>query len=525
MRSRARSRACAARSASIGSSDIFEAKQAFATASRSDSQTPSAAADVLGVTVTNAAQATSHTVQVQQIAAAHKVASTSISGALDDALALSGSFAINGQTITVDAGDSLLDLRDRINAANAGADATGTTASIVSISASEHVLILTADATGTDCHDQRRRQRRQRAPGPRHRSTAAAPSRTSCRSRATPSCWSMAWARRSSARATPSTTSSPASPSACSRPSPARRSSLDVERDLNQVKSAIVDFVDAYNELRSFINQQSLTDVPEDDETGAGILAGTSALSETRSRLSAAVGAAVDGSDPTFAVLAQIGITFRSAGQVADPLLASTLEIDETKLDDALLNQTDAVRGLFAFELSSSSADAALVGFDGNTSFSADGYTLNVAYAGGAIVSANIDGPADGSDDGSVVVNGKVLKVVAGGAQGLQLLYTGTSAASGIRLDLSVGIGAKMYGALDALVDETSGLIANEIGALEGQNQLGEDRIQRMQERLDRERERLLERFVAMETALTTMNRLLDSLRQQINSAFNNDRR
>ncbi|MDF2782273.1 MAG: flagellar hook protein FliD, partial [Geminicoccaceae bacterium] len=132
------------------SSDIFEAKQAFATASRSDSQTPSAAADVLGVTVTNAAQATSHTVQVQQIAAAHKVASTSLSGALDDALALSGSFTINGQTITVDAGDSLLDLRDRINAANAGADATGTTASIVSISASEHVLILTADATGTD---------------------------------------------------------------------------------------------------------------------------------------------------------------------------------------------------------------------------------------------------------------------------------------------------------------------------------------------------------------------------------------
>ena len=44
-----------------------------------------------------------------------------------------------------------------------------------------------------------------------------------------------------------------------------------------------------------------------------------------------------------------------------------------------------------------------------------------------------------------------------------------------------------------------------------------------MEERLERERERLLERFVAMETALATMNRLLDSLRQQIDSAFNND--
>ena len=507
-----------------GSADIFEAKQAFATTSRSDSQTPSAAADIVGVTVTNAAQATSHSVQVQQIAAAHKVASTSISGALDDALALSGSFTLNGQTITVDAGDSLLDLRDRINAANTGADATGATASIVSISASEHVLILTADATGTlatisaaesggsvlqdlglvDGGGGFQNQLQE----PLDAELLVDGLGTTIVRQSNTIDDVFAGVTLSLFKAEPGTTIN-----------------LDVERDLNQVKNAIVDFVDAYNELRSFINQQSLTDVPEDDETGAGILAGTSALTETRARLSAAVGAAVDGTDPTFAVLAQIGISFRSAGQVADPLLASTLAIDETKLDDALLNQTDAVRGLFAFELSSSSADAVLVGFDGSTSFSANGYTLNVAYAGGAIVSANVDGPADGSDDGSVVVNGKVLKVVAGGAQGLQLLYTGTSAASGIRLDLSVGIGAKMYGALDALVDDTSGLIANEIGALEGQNQLGQDRVERMQERLERERERLLERFVAMETALTTMNRLLDSLRQQIDSAFNNDRR
>jgi len=283
--------------------------------------------------------------------------------------------------------------------------------------------------------------------------------------------------------------------------------------------------VDAYNALRTFINQQALTDVPEDDESGAGILAGTSALSAIRTRLSAAIGSAVDAAAPPLRVLAEIGITFQGAGRTGDRLSTNTLTIDETKLDEALLNQTDAVRGLFAFELSSSSPDAVLVGFDGNTSYNAAGYTLNVAYAGGAIVSANIDGPADGSDDGSVVVSGKVLKVVAGGAEGLQLLYTGSAAASGIRLDLSVGVGAKLYGAADALIDRSSGLITNEIGALEGQNELGQERIERMQERLDRERERLLERFVAMETALTAMNRLLDSLRQQIDSAFNNDRR
>jgi flagellar hook-associated protein 2 len=291
---------------------------------------------------------------------------------------------------------------------------------------------------------------------------------------------------------------------------------LDVERDLSQIKQAIVDFVGAYNELRSFLNQQSLTDVPEDDETGAGILAGTSALSEIRSRLAASIGAAVQGDDPIFGVLAQIGITFQGA---------NSLQIDEARLDEALLNEADAVRELFAFGLSSSSPDVVLVGFDGNTSHSAGGYQLNVAYAGGAVVSANIGGPVDGSDDGSVAVDGNLLTVLQGGARGLKVLYTGEASASGIQLDVSVGVGAQLYAAMDALADDSDGLIASEIDSLAGQNQLNRDRIERLEERLERERERLFERFVSMETALASMNQLMESLRQQIESSFNNRQR
>ncbi len=502
-----------------GSTDIFRAKQAFATASRADSQTPSAADSLLGVTVTNAAQATSHSVQVQQIATAHKVASASIAAGLNDPLGLAGSFQINGQEITADPADSLLDLRDRINAVNAGDDATGVTASIVSISASEQVLVLTADKTGTDAAITVADTSGSLLQGLGVIDGAGAfqsELQTAQNALITVDGLSTTIARQSNTiddvftgvtlnlfKAEPGTTVK-----------------LDVERDLNQVKSAIVDFVDAYNELRTYINQQAQTDVPDDDETGAGVLAGTSALSDARSQLTAAIGAAVDGASPIFAVLAQIGITIQGPGQVADPTQANTLSIDETKLDDALLNQTDAVRALFTFQMSSSSPDAVLAGFDGNTRFSAGGYTLNVAYAGGAIVSANINGAADGSDDGSVVVDGKVLKVVAGGAKGLQLLYTGTASASGIQLDLSVGIGAKLYAAVGTLVDDSSGLIANEVDSLQGQNDLGQDRIERMQARLDREHDRLLARFAAMETALTTMNQLLESLRQQTDAAF-----
>jgi flagellar hook-associated protein 2 len=505
------------------SGDIFEAKQAFATATRADAQTPSQAADIVGVAVTNQSQAASHTIEVQQIAAAHKIASDSIVGGLEDPLGQSGIFLINGRTIAVDSSDSLLDLRDAINAANAGADATGVTASIVSISATEQVLILTADATGTDAAI-----------------SAADSSGAVLQSlgvldgggafqnelHAAQNAELLVDGLSTVIERQGNTIDDVFGGVTLSlyKAEPGTIIELDVEPNLNQVKSAIVDFVDAYNELRGFINQQALRDVPEDDESGAGVLAGTSALSEIRARLSAAIGGAVQSDDATLSVLAQIGITIRSAGKVADPLLANTLEIDETKLDDALLNQADAVRELFAFRMSGSSPDVVLLGFDADTSYSASGYQLNVAYSGGAITSANLGGAADGGDDGSVVVEGNVLSVVSGPAKGLKLLYTGDAAASGVQLDLSIGLGAQIYRAVAALADETSGLIAGEVDSLEGQNELAAARIERLEERLERERERLLERFVAMETALATMKRLLDSLRQQIDASFS-DRR
>jgi flagellar hook-associated protein 2 len=505
------------------SGDMFEAKQAFATASRADAQTPSEASAIVGVAVTNRSQVASHTIEVQQIAAAHKVASDGIAGGLEGALGQSGTFLIQGRTIAADSSDSLLDLRDAINAANAGDDATGVTASIVSISAAEHVLILTADATGTEATISAAD-----AGGAVLQSLGLLDGGGAFKNelQAGQNAELLVDGLGTVIERPNNTVDDVISGVTLSlfKAEPGTTIKLDVERDLNQVKSAIVDFVDAYNELRGFINQQALPDVPDDDETGAGVLAGMSALSEIRARLSAAIGGAVQGGDATLTVLAQIGITLRSPSQSADPLLANTLDVDETKLDDALLNRSHAVRELFAFEMSSSSPDVVLLGFDRDTRYSAAGYQLNVAYAGGAITSANLGGAADGSDDGSISVNGNVLTVVAGPAKGLKLLFTGAAPVSGVQIDLSIGLGAQSYHAADALADETGGVIASEIDSLEGQNELGAARAERLEERLERERERLLERFIAMETALATMERLLESLRQQIDAAFG-DRR
>ena len=113
-----------------------------------------------------------------------------------------------------------------------------------------------------------------------------------------------------------------------------------------------------------------------------------------------------------------------------------------------------------------------------------------------------------------------MLTVLDGPAKGLKLLFRNTGAVSDVQIDLSVGIGAKMFHTTKALVDDVEGLFDAEVVSLKRQNAGGRKRIARMEERLERERERLLERFAAMEAALASMNRLIESLRNQIDSAF-----
>lgn len=515
-----------------GAGDIFEAKSTFASSSRDDTQTPSNAAEILGVSVTNRAQATRHTIEVVQIASAHKIASDPVAGASTDPLSLQGTFEINGTEITLETDDTLLDLRDRINAANTGDGATGVTASLVSISETEQILTLTADETGADQEITLTDSGGLGAPlddqilqslgifdgtgGIKNELQGA--DNAQIRVDGLDAIGGVDVIERPSnsiddvfAGVTLSLFKAEAGTTI----------TLDVEPDLNQVKSSVVDLVDAYNELRTYINTQAQSEFEnEDGEITAGLLAGTSVLSEIRSKLSGAVGSAVQGDDPVLNGLADIGITIQGQGQVGNPLLANTLSIDESKLDEALLNQADAVRELFAFDVSSSSSDVVLVGFNDRTSYSETGYTLNVAYANGEIVSANIGGNPDGSDDGSVAVDGKRLTVTSGGAEGLQLLYNGEASESGIQLDVSVGIGAQIQAAASRLLDSESGTIGGQIDTLTEQNERAQTRVERLDERIERQRENLLARFAAMESALASMNSLLESIRSQIDAAF-----
>jgi flagellar capping protein FliD len=210
-------------------------------------------------------------------------------------------------------------------------------------------------------------------------------------------------------------------------------------------------------------------------------------------------------------VLAQAGIGFVDNSSLDDPTLKDTLEIDSTKLDEVLLSNPDDIRKLFAFDFTSSDPRIALLGFSGQTSYKAGGYTLNLTHNGTSLTGADIDGVA-----GSATVDGSTITVTdETGAEGMVLFYSGTTNLSGVTLNVTVGAAQQMFGELEDVLDTTDGSIQAEIDSLTDQNEFNQDRVDEMLARLDYQREQLTQRFIALETSLATMQRILDGIKQQ----------
>jgi len=606
------------------STSIFNAKQAFASAGRTDGQTPSQPANLLGVAVTSAASPGDHSVEVLQTARSHRVGSGEFSSVSADigtarglgANSVSGAFEINGTSIVVSTTDSLNDIADRINAANSGDDATGVSASVVSTSATEHFLVLTVDATGKSLGSdislddpdgvlekvgvlaasgsfanqlQAARKAQIHADGlldgSSHSSDPQGSSAIAMGVAGTLSFTSssgaaiadiaylasdsladvanaiandvdlqaagitaeiVSGADGDSLKITGGSSFNVADSSTLltdiglsKDPLIIERDSntisdlfdgvtltlfqaevgttidINIERDLSAVKTGIVNFVDAYNNLRQELNFQLNVDPETGEANEDAVLFGDPSLEEIDRRLEAIVGAGADGASKAFSVLAQIGIDFVANGEIQDQTLRDTLEINEAALDEALLNNPNDVRKMFEFSFSSSDSRVVLLGFNGSTGHTSGGYTLDIDYddANSTLGGATMSG-------GTATVNGQNINITDGAAKGLKLFYTGDVDLSNVSINYSVGIASKLFFELGDILNSSTGLIATEVENLTDQNDLAEERTAAMLDRLDRERESQLDRFIRMESALASMNQLLEQITQITDAMF-----
>lgn len=111
------------------------------------SDTPTSASDLLKVSVDGTASVGTYNIRINRLAQSEKISSQSYASS-DTALGLSGDILISGRVVNIAAADTLVDIRDKINAVNTGTDASRVTALIVQHSATDYHLVLSSEKTG-----------------------------------------------------------------------------------------------------------------------------------------------------------------------------------------------------------------------------------------------------------------------------------------------------------------------------------------------------------------------------------------
>lgn len=149
------------------------------------------------------------------------------------------------------------------------------------------------------------------------------------------------------------------------------RSTVTVQQDTDVAKQAIVAFVDSYNALRATIGHLTSFDASDSDkEEGStgGALLGNSTLRSIESQLRGAMNAGVEGDGYNW--LFEIGITLNVDG---------TLRLDEAKLDEAIANDFSGVQAFFVGDAENPGLAQQLD--DALEAILADGGTLDLAVS------------------------------------------------------------------------------------------------------------------------------------------------
>ncbi len=272
---------------------------------------------------------------------------------------------------------------------------------------------------------------------------------------------------------------------------------IDVEPALSEVKSAVTRFVDAYNAVRGFIDQQSALGEAGSIDEGA-VLFGNSTLRSLDRTLAGIVSGRVAGLDAgALTSLGSVGISLDSSNK---------LSVDEAKLDGLLLEDLDAVRDVLEFRFTSDSTDLSVFA-RGNTLGDSDfALVITDSDNDGIIESATIDGIA-------MEVDGRFLKGPVGSAyEGLELFWSGTGSTT-INAQATTGLAERIFIDLDKALDEVDGSLTVAADNLETLNDRHGEDIVRMEERVESFRTRLIEKFSALETALSLAEAMLDQIR------------
>lgn len=498
------------------------------------SNTSVAGTDYVTATVSPGASLQSYTISdITSIAKARKQSTGNINIASASAAAVSdtpaagefkaGTFTLNGQDITLTAGESLNSVAAKFNAVSGS---TGISASIIKVSDSVYQLSFSSTKTGTDndfdfnnvspagtlvdadgVFSQITVSDKQQAANAEFKFNGVDIVRQSNNIDDIVDGVSLTIKQVTDAAPTTEVT-------------------IDVVADQNIEKNSIINFFNIYNELKIFAAKQS-----EVDDNGfykdTAVLSDSGLLRNTMSSLGAQLASIVSGitsGDPSR--LSDLGITFVDQEATEDtPRVRNLVSIDDTKLTAAIANDSEAVRRVFEFDFVTD--NTALRVFSRTNALGISDFDLTITPSTSTFQATYDNGSGATTIDldyteiknaSTGIVTGYTLKGKAGTVlDGLVMVYA--SIADGTAsVTATQGIADKIYNIVEPVLKTDTGALAVELDSLKNADQRLQDNIDKINEQVDSYRQQLLDRFARLEQAIANVNVLLASIEANDNA-------
>jgi len=173
---------------------------------------------------------------------------------------------------------------------------------------------------------------------------------------------------------------------------------LNVDRDVDAIMEKISAFVDAYNEVTSYIQQQQSYD--EDKEKTGGILFGDGTLSSVKSDLTSTLIQSVWGVSSEYSMMGLVGINVDNEGR---------LSIDTEKLQGYLKTNFNDVKNLFAANGSANAGTLEYISHSHDTE--AGEYTVNITTAATQSASTSDNGTVRENETLTIADGDKVAEI------------------------------------------------------------------------------------------------------------------
>lgn len=281
---------------------------------------------------------------------------------------------------------------------------------------------------------------------------------------------------------------------------------VSLTRDVESLKGKLDDFVSAYNEVKTFIVENTAY---SQDEEEAGLLQTDSTVRNINSMLRMPLiqqtyGFLID--VDSFLMPAQIGLELDGEGM---------LSLNDSTFDDAIAEDYMGVLALIGADKTGSSNSNAIEFYGASSKYTGGGtYDVQVVIAGGVIASAQVKAEndstyRDATFDGNIVTGNSTFTddgYVVYPENGLQLSIDvsqdGTFTA---KVYVKQGFAGTMEDVADQILKSTTGVLTLDQDSIENRISRLKDAIEEEEDRLASRERRLVAQYARLEKTLTLL--------------------